>query len=145
MPRFYAWRCGLSVGLALVLGHWIWPGHLGWAPASAAVVLSPDLAATGRRGAWRIVATLAAVVLSAGLLALHMPAFPALVFLVLLLCLAHAFELDPTYSIPVVTTTIVLTVLGYANAEGAGAAFAQRTVLTALGVAVAWTLARIPR
>jgi hypothetical protein len=145
MPRFYAWRYGLSVGLALVLGHWIWPGHLGWAPASAAVVLSPDLAATGRRGAWRVVATLAAVVLSAALLAVHMPAFPALAFLVFLLCVAHAFELDPMYTIPVVTTTIVLTVLGYANPEGIGAAFAQRTVLTTLGVAVAWALVRIPK
>lgn len=145
MPAFYPLRCGVSLGLALILGQWLWPGHLGWSTASAAVVLSPDLAATGRRGVWRIIATLGGVLFSALLLALEIPPFPALALLVLLLALTHALELDPMSIVPAVTTTIVLTVIGYANPTDMGAAFAQRTVLTVLGVAVAWVFVRIPR
>ena len=143
MPAFYPLRCGLSLGLALILGHWLWPGHPGWAPAAAATALHPDLATSSRSGVTRLLATLAAVPLSALLLALEIPPFPALVFLVLLLSLAHIFELGPM-SIPLVATTIVLTVLGYANPADMGAAFFQRTVETALGVALSWTLIRIP-
>ena len=144
MPSFYPVRCALTLAAALIIGHWLWPGFLGWAPVAAAAVLRPDLAAIGRRGAWRIAATLAGVALSALLLALQVAPFPALAFLVLLLCVAHAFDLDPTYTIPLVGTTIVLTVLGYAQPEALGAAFVQRTVVTILGVVVAWTFVWIP-
>jgi hypothetical protein len=145
VPSGYPLRCGLSLGLAVIIGHGLWPGFLGWAPAGAAAVLRPDLATTGRRGAWRIGATLAGVLLSALLLGLQVPAFSALGFLVLLLCVAHSLELDPIYTIPFVATTIVLTVVGYAQPSEVGAAFIQRTIETAVGVAVAWALVRIPR
>src|SRR3954470_24850422 len=115
MPSFYPVRCALSLAVALIIGHWFWSRYPGWAPVAAAAVLRPDLATTSRRGAWRIAATLAGVVVSALLLALRVPPFPALAFLVLLLSVAHAFELDPTYTIPLVGTTIVLTVVGYAQ------------------------------
>lgn len=143
-PSYYPVRYGAVLCLALLAGHWLWTSHLGWAPAAAAAVLRPDLAVAARRSIGRVVATLGGVIIAATLLALHLPALPSLLLLLILLCGAIWFRLDPLYAIPLFATSLVLTLYGQAQSGMVGQLFLQRVAENAVGMGIAWVLLILP-